>query len=150
MSLVEKLKNSLDQHNDFQEIDILPIVGTHSKSQKAATIYFFINGRPQVQCKMNILCTMSGVGNAGIDSKDVRAVYRVDSPPLIADLSQECGRAGRHNNATAADFAYQVAICLELFLHIFRRIIHPDTRSADENYRHIQVKEVMEVASLLS
>eukprot|EP00957_Ditylum_brightwellii_P177896 13550149-Ditylum_brightwellii.AAC.1 len=107
MSLVEKLEISLDQHNDFQEIDILPIVGTHSKSQKAATINFFINGRPQLQCKMNILCVMSGVENAGIDSKDVRAVYRVNFPPSIADLSQECGRAGRRNNTTATDFVYQ-------------------------------------------
>ena len=31
--------------------------------------------------KMNILCATSGVGNAGIDCRDARVVYRIDFPP---------------------------------------------------------------------
>ena len=78
-------------------------------------------------------------------------MYRVDFPPSIADLSQERGRAGRRDDATPDDFVYQVAICLESFLHIFRRIInHPESQSADASYRKYQLQEVMEVASLLS
>ena len=51
---------------------------------------------------------------------------------------------------TPDDFVFEVAICLELFLHIFRRINHPETRSADAAYRKHQLQEVMDVASLLS
>ena len=43
-----------------------------------------------------------------------------------------------------------MAICLESFLHIFQRINHPDTRSADASYREYQLQEIMDVASLLS
>ena len=96
---------------------------------------------------MNILCATSGVRNAGIDCKDVRAVYRIDFPPSIADLSQECGRAGRRDDATPDHFVYQVAICLESFLHIFRRINHPDTRSADVSYQKYQMEELMDVVT---
>ena len=149
LKLVEKLENYLDAHEKFEEIDVLTLVGTLSRAEKAATIKRFLNGM-ESEMKMNILCATSGVGNAGIDCKDVRAVYRVDFPPSIADLSQECGRAGRRDDATPDHFVYQVAICLESFLHIFKRINHPDTRSADASYRIYQMDELMDVACLLS
>ena len=47
------------------------------------------------------------------------------------------------------NFVYQVAICLESFLHIFRRINNPEKRSADASYLTHQLQEVMDVASLL-
>ena len=122
----------------------------YSRAEKSAIINRFVNGRDALGKKMNILCATSGVGNAGIDCPDVRAVYRIDFPPSIADLSQECGRAGRRNDATPDNYVYQVAICLESFLHIFQRINHPDIRSADASYREYQLQEIMDVASLLS
>jgi len=128
----------------------LTLVGTLKRAEKAATIKRFINGMETLGTKMNILCATSGVGNAGIDCSDVRAVYRIDFPPSIGDLSQECGRAGRREDATPDNFVYQVAICLESFLHIFRRINHPETRSADASYQKFQMQELMDVASLLS
>ena len=150
LKLVDKLENYLDGDNKFEEIDVLTLVGTQTRAEKAAIINRFVNGREALGLNMNILCATSGVGNAGIDCRDVRAVYRVDFPPSIADLSQECGRAGRRDDATPDNFVYQVAICLESFLHIFRRINHPETRSADASYRKYQLQEVMDVASLLS
>ena len=91
---------------------------------------------------MNILCATSGVGNAGIDCRDVRAVYRVDFLLSISDVSQECGRAGQRDDATPDNFVYQVAICLESFLHIFIRINHrAETRSADTSYPNINCKK---------
>ena len=150
LKLVEKLKNYLDGDEKFDKIDILTLVGTLSRAEKAATIKRFINGMEALGTKMNILCATSGVGNAGIDCSDVRAVYRIDFPPSIGDLSQECGRAGRREDVTPDNFLYQVAICLESFLHIFRRINHPETRSADASYRKFQMQELMDVAYLLS
>ena len=150
MKLVKKLENYLDGDNKFEEINVLTLVGTQTRAEKAAIINRFVNGREALGKRMNILCATSGVGNAGIDCPDVRAVYRIDFPPSIADLSQECGRAGRQNDATADNFVYRVAICLESFLHIFRRINYPETRSADASYRTHQLQEIMDVASLLS
>ena len=98
------------------------MVGTLSRAEKAATIKRFFNGSEVLGTKINFLCATSGVGNAGIDCRDVRAVYRIDFPPLIADLSQECGRVGRREDAMPDNFVYQVAICFESYLHIFRRI----------------------------
>ena len=109
-----------------------------------------MNGRETLGANMNILYATSGVGNAGINCRDVRAVYRVDFLPSISDLSQECGRAGQRDDAVPNNFVYQVAICLESLLHIFRRINHPETRSADASYQKYQLQEVMDVASLLS
>ena len=120
LKLVEKLENYLDGDEKFDEIDILTLVGTLSRAEKAATIKRFINGSEALGMKMNILSATSGVGNAGIDCRNVRAVYRIDSLPSIADLSQEYKRAGRREDATPDNFVYQVAICLESFLHIFR------------------------------
>ena len=133
-NLVKKLENYLDDDNKFEEIDILTLVGTQTRAEKAAIINRFVNGRERLSPNMNILCTTSGVGNAGIDCRDVRAVYRVEFPPSISDLSQECGRAGQRDDAAPNNFVYQVTICLESFLHIFRRINHPETRSADATY----------------
>ena len=150
LKLVDKLETYLDSDEKFDEIDVLTLVGTQTRAEKAAKINRFVNGSEIAGSKMNILCATSGVGNAGIDCSDVRAVYRVDFPPSISDLSQECGRAGRRDDATPDNFVYQVAICLESFLHIFRRINHPETRSADASYRKYQLQELMSVASMLS
>ena len=132
--MVEKLENYLDGDEKFNEIGILTLVGTLSRAEKAATIKRFVNGMEALGTKMNILCATSGVGNAGIDCRDVRAVYRIAFPPSIADLSRKCGMAGRRDDATPYNFVYQVAICLKSFLHIFRCINHPETRSADASY----------------
>lgn len=150
LSLVDKLEIYLDEHEKFEDIDVLTLVGTQPREEKAATIDLFINDRTDLQLKMNILCATSGVGNAGIDCKETRAVFRIDFPPSIADLSQERGRAGRRDDASPEHFVYQVAICLESFLHIFRRINHPESRSPQESYRKHQLQELMDVASLLA
>ena len=54
------------------------------------------------------------------------------------------------DDATPDDYAYHVAICLESFLFIFRRINHPESQSSDPGHRKYQVQELMDVASLLS
>ena len=82
LTLVETLENYLDGDNKFEEIDILTLVGTQTRAEKAATINIFVNWREELGTNMNILCATSGVGNAGIDCRDVRAVYRVSTPPV--------------------------------------------------------------------
>ena len=84
---MEKLEKLLDMDDDFKKVDILTLVGTLTKEEKAEYIRLFVNGSSKENCSldMRVLCATSGVGNAGIDSPDVRSVYRIDFPPSILD-----------------------------------------------------------------
>ena len=56
LTLVDKLENYLDGDDGLQDIDILTLVGTQTRAQKAATIDIFINVREHLEYKMNIIC----------------------------------------------------------------------------------------------
>ena len=122
VELVEKLSRYFDSNDTLESCNILSLVGAQTRAQKATTIDTFVNGSSNLPYKYDVLCATSSVGNAGIDCKDVRSVYRVDFPPSITDVNQERGRAGRQNDATHDQYKYQVAIALESFLYIFKRI----------------------------
>jgi superfamily II DNA helicase RecQ len=91
----EQLGEEFDHHDDLQNYDIITLVGTLKRQQKAMFINKFINMADTGDFKPQVLCATSGVGNAGIDSLDIRAVFRLDFPPSIIDVCQEKGRAGR-------------------------------------------------------
>ena len=38
---------------------------------------------------IQVLCATSGVGNVGIDSPNIRSVFRLEFPPSIMDFVQE-------------------------------------------------------------
>ena len=61
MKLVENLENYLDADNKFEEINVLTLVGTQTRAEKAAIINGFVNGREALEKRMNILCATSGV-----------------------------------------------------------------------------------------
>ena len=112
----------------------------------------FINGssNPTSTLDMRVLCATSGVGNAGIDSPDIRAVYRIDFPPSVLDFVQEKGRAGRRPGALPKDFSYHVCISLESFLFLFKRILNLSEEVNDESYRLRQVQDLIEVAKIMT
>ena len=96
----------MDQQPELQTTcDVLTLVGTQTREQKADTIKAFILIESM---KLNILCATSGVGNAGIESSEIWAVYRVDFPPSITYVSQERGRSGCRDDKTPNDYIYQV------------------------------------------
>ena len=151
--LVEKLENYFDGNGDLQACDMMTLVGTQTRAQKASTINVFVNGSDISEYNLDILCATSGVGNAGIDCREIRAVYRVlDFPPSISDISQERGRAGRRDDATPDNYMYQVVISLELFLYLYQQINHPESQSADDSVHSwkYQLQELMDVASLFA
>ena len=86
----ERLGQELDSEASLYHHDILTIQGTLAKETKTKIIELFMN-----EDGPSILCATSGVGNAGIDSKQVRLVVRLDFPRSIVDICQEKGRAGR-------------------------------------------------------
>ena len=105
-NFAEKLEKLLDMDDDFRNVDVLTLVGTLTKEEKAEYIRLFVNGSNRVNCSldMRVLCATSSVGNAGIDSPDVRAVYRIDFPPSVHDFVQEKGRAGRRRTFSSTPF----------------------------------------------
>ena len=131
-------------------IDVISLVGTLTKDENAELLRLFINGsRKHPDIKLRLLCATSGVGNAGIDCPDVRAVYRIDFPPSILDLAQEKGRAGRRPGATANNFHYTVCYLLESFLYLFKRTLDPSEEYVTEDYRQTQLAELIQVAKVL-
>jgi hypothetical protein len=82
-------------NDDFSKIDIMCLVGTLTKEQKAHYIDVFVNGSPGFNPRF--LVATSGAVNAGIDCDDVYGVYRLDFPPSRIDLCQEKGHVGRHS-----------------------------------------------------
>ena len=134
----------------LREIDLISMVGTLTKEEKAEYLRLFVNGsKKHPEMKLRLLCATSGVGNAGIDCPDVRAVYRIDFPPSILDLAQEKGRAGRRPDASPDNFHYFVCYSLETFLYLFKRILDPSETYVTESYRKIQIQQLIEVAQVL-
>ena len=151
MKLVDKLESYLDTEPALRtDCDVLTLVGTQSRAQKASTINGFINGFDGVECNPDILCATSGVGNAGINSTDIRAVYRVDFPPSISDMSQELGRAGHNDDATPDEYMFQVAIHIDSFLYIYKRNNDKETRTVDPIHRQFQIDELMDATKLFA
>ena len=146
----EQLGEEFDHHDDLQDYDIITLVGTLKRQQKAMFITKFINMADSDDFKPRVLCATSGVGNAGIDSPDIRAVFRLDFPPSIIDVCQEKGRAGRRPNALQSDYIYYIAFSLESFIHLFKRIHDPENNVIDKSYREHQVNDLLQVAKLLS
>ena len=92
LNFAESIRKRMNSDPVMRSIDIISLVGTFTKEEKAKKIRSFVNGfYKHPELKLNLLCATSGVGNAGIDSPDVRAVYRVDFPPSILDIAQEKG-----------------------------------------------------------
>ena len=117
---VEKLENYFDGDDNLQACDVMTLVGTQTRAQKASIINAFINNSDKLEYNLDVLCATSGVGNAGIDCIKIRAVYRVDFPPSISDIILERGRAGRRDDATPDNYMYQVTISLESFLYLYQ------------------------------
>ena len=134
----------------LKKIDIISLVGTLTKDEQAQFLRLFVNGsKEHPEMQLRLLRATSGVGNAGIDCPDVRAVYRIDFPPSILDIAQEKGRAGRRPDATAKDFHYAVCYSLESFLYLFKRTLDPSEEYVNEDYCQVQIDALLQVAKVL-
>ena len=152
MEFCEKIENFLDEDNELFHIDAIALVGTLTVAQKSQYIKEFLKEPTPDDDNahyIQILCATSGVGNAGIDSPSIRAVYRIDFPPSILDICQEKGRAGRTPHATPNDFFYKLCFSLESFLVLYQRIHDKSTQTINPNYRKQQLSELIESAQFL-
>jgi len=147
----DKLETLLDKDPLLRCVDVLTLVGTFTKEEKAANIRLFLNGSVSDTSKtdVRVLCATSGVGNAGIDCPDVRSVYRIDFPPSLLDIIQEKGRAGRRPGASSNDYTYHICISLESLIFLFKRILNPQESIIDENYRYQQIEDLLMTCKVL-
>ena len=86
IEFAENLELFLDKNDELCHINIITLVRTFTKEEKSHYISQFLDNTDST-FNSQILCTTSGVGNAGIDSPSIRAVYRIDFPLSILDLS---------------------------------------------------------------
>ena len=85
-----------------------------------------------------------------IDCQDVWFVFRIDLPPSIWDLAQEMGQAGRGPFATGDNYNYFLFFSLPDLIYLFKWINDPKERCNGNDYRHVQCRELMDVARLLA
>jgi len=152
MEFSENLESFFDLDDYLCNVDILTLVGTLTILEKSQYIRYFVSpstDNTNSDINFKVLCATSGVGNAGIDAPDIRAVYRIEFPPSILDMCQELGRAGRNPQATSLDYVYKVYISIESFLHIFRRIYDPENKTVPQQYKQQQMNDLLEVANIL-
>ena len=57
--------------------------------------------------KIRTLVVTSWVTSAGAD-RDTRVVFRTDAPPLIFDIGQEIGNAGRRPRVTSENLKHKM------------------------------------------
>ena len=109
----------------------------------------FTNGsKTYPDYKVRVLCATSGVGNAGINCRDVRIVYCMDFPPSLLDIAQEKGRAGRRPDAVANDYHYIMCYSLDSLLHLYKRILDPKEELINESYHSKMLNDISGVAKL--
>ena len=120
-----KLGKFLDYTPEDHVIDILTLVGTMTKEEKAFFTNMFLNESDDPSFKPDIMCTSSGVGNAGIDSSTIGVIYRLGMPESVLDLYQEKGHAGRYPHSLAVD---------NKLIYLFSPSMNPQEVVLNDNY----------------
>ena len=146
----EGLSRFFDKDDQLFETDVMCIHGQLSKEEKSRYTQIFLDPEVEHDKAIRVLCATSGVGNVGIDSSDIRSVYRLEFPPSIMDFVQEKGRAGRIAVPDPSSYAYHLYYSLESYVYIFERTMNPDANYIDESYRNEILDDALEVAKMFS
>ena len=75
VACAERVEAFFDDDVDLWERDVITLVGTLTREEKTHLINVFLDNN---ETNLNVLCATSGVGNAGIDSPNIRAVFRIN------------------------------------------------------------------------
>ena len=88
----EQAGKAFDVDETLHEKDVIAVHGQLTKEQKAAYIWCFLDPTHDDDKVIKVVCAT----NVGIDSKDIRSVYRLEFPhSILVDMVQKMGRAGR-------------------------------------------------------
>ena len=135
---------------DLHKIDIITLVGTMTKEEKAFYTNIFLSEKENNKYNPHIMCATSSVGIAGIDSHQIGVVYRLGMPDNIRDLYQEKGHAGQYNNALPTDNCYLHCFAIEDLLYLLKRSMDPEQSVLSEEYRLRMVLDLLQVAEILA
>ena len=149
LEIQERIGDSFDVEDALHQFDVLSIHGQLTKDQKACYIQTFLDPDHPDDKNIRVLCATSGVGNVGIDSKEIRSVFRLEFPPSILDFVQEMGRAGRVQVADPGNYSYTVYYSIDSFLYLYERALDPDNPMNDDAYRKEEVESLFEVGKML-
>ena len=129
-----KLGKYLDTTEDHHAVDIITLVGTMTKEEKAFYTNMFLQEEENSNFKPDIMYATSRVGNAGINSSKIGVVYHLSMPESVQDLYQEKGRAGRYCDSLPLDNKYLMCFSIEDLLYLFHRSMNPGEEIIDEIY----------------
>ena len=129
-----KLAKFLDTIPEDHVIDILTLVGTMTKEEKAFFTNMFLNDGDDPRFKPDIMCATSSVGNAGIDLSRIGVVYRLGIPETVLDLYQEKGRAGCYPNSLAIDNKYVLCFSIKDLIYLFSQSMNPQEVVLNDDY----------------
>ena len=147
IEFAKRLEDVLDGIDDSWKNDVLILHGKLTKEDKTYIIRNFVD-RNTNNSSSNILVAASGVGNAGSDSKDIRAVFRIDIPPTICDLVQEMGRVGRRLNVSSENCTHQIHFQLADIVCVWKRIDNPNEKCIDDACRFEQKQELLKAMKM--
>ena len=89
VKILKKVEGHLHIDDGTFTIDVMVLHGRQTRTQRGASyLDFFTSNTTRIDHDVRMLCTTSGVANAGIGSKDI------EFPSLIQDICQEKGRVG--------------------------------------------------------
>ena len=145
----DKIGEDFDEDDDLHMIDIIEVDGALTKVEKSFYIQEFLDPDEGVIDQNRVLVCTSGVGNVGIDSPNIRAVYRLEFPPSIIDFIQEMGRAGRRIGHNPLDYSYNLYFSIDNFLHLFERTMNPEEIYFDPTYRAEVVSNLFSMARII-
>jgi hypothetical protein len=149
-ALTKSLGSWLDKNDSLRHVDVVPLVGTLSKEQKAHHIDVFVRGSQAAAAfTPRFLCATSGAANAGIDSSEINVVYRIDFPPSYIDIQQEKGRAGRYDGASPTICSYELYVALEGFAHVYVRTKDPENKFVVPEYRSVALADLLITLEML-
>ena len=157
-TLVQTNAKSISVHlGDYLDItvalhilDIITLVGTMTKEEKAFYTYLFLSDADNPKFNAHIMCATGVVGNAGIDLSKTGVVYRLGMPNSVSDLFHEKGRASQYPNTLAAENCYVICFTIEDLLYLHCRTMDPDKVVLNNNYQMRKVEDLMMMAKVLA
>ena len=145
----EKLGDLFDRDDNLHKFEVLAIHGQLTKEEKSSYIQMFLDPQHPDDANIKVMCATSGVGNVGIDSPNIRSVFRLEMPPSLIDFVQESGRAGRVQTPDPLNFSYHVHFSIENFLYLYERAMDPEAIRIDNEFCSEEVDSLFEMARLL-
>ena len=138
-----------DKYKSLHKADVVKVTRPLTVEEKAHNLSTFM-APGSGDYNPRILLATSGATNAGIDSNQINAVFRLDMPSTRVDIVQERGRAGRFSNANPNICFYDISFSMESFEYKLRQIRDRREEVIDNTYREEMETELIETLKLLT